>query len=192
MKLKLHRIVTRSTVNGPGERAVVWFQGCSLGCAGCFNPTSHLRNGGITQDAADLARQLSALPIRGVTLTGGEPLQQARGVLTLLAELDKSKDVLLFSGLSLQEVLASRTRSEVLSRVDAALLGRYDQDLVHPYLGKQLVLRGSRIAAQELLPHRIVELSVGKATVVRTGFPALDDERPIKAATPPVPEENHP
>ena len=37
----IHSMLPRSAVNGPGERAVVWFQGCDLHCRGCFNPASH-------------------------------------------------------------------------------------------------------------------------------------------------------
>jgi len=34
--------VPRSTVNGPGECAVVWLQGCDLCYEGCWNPSSHI------------------------------------------------------------------------------------------------------------------------------------------------------
>ena len=30
-----------SRANGPGRCNVVWFQGCTLGCPGCFNPGTH-------------------------------------------------------------------------------------------------------------------------------------------------------
>ena len=36
----VHSTLPRSTVNGPGERAVVWFQGCDLRCPGCWNPST--------------------------------------------------------------------------------------------------------------------------------------------------------
>ena len=37
----VHSVLPRSAVNGPGERVVVWFQGCDLRCPGCWNPSSH-------------------------------------------------------------------------------------------------------------------------------------------------------
>jgi len=37
----VHSMLPRSTANGPGERAVVWFQGCDLRCSGCWNPRTH-------------------------------------------------------------------------------------------------------------------------------------------------------
>ena len=37
----LHAFVPASRANGPGLRAVIYFQGCSLQCAGCWNPDTH-------------------------------------------------------------------------------------------------------------------------------------------------------
>ena len=37
----IHGFVAHSQVNGPGVRAVVFFQGCNLSCAGCWNPATH-------------------------------------------------------------------------------------------------------------------------------------------------------
>src|SRR5882672_10799640 len=37
----LYAFVPASRANGPGLRAVVYFQGCSLQCAGCWNPDTH-------------------------------------------------------------------------------------------------------------------------------------------------------
>src|ERR1700693_3729772 len=34
----IHGFVAHSRVNGPGMRAIVYFQGCNLGCASCWNP----------------------------------------------------------------------------------------------------------------------------------------------------------
>ncbi|MGD0006352.1 MAG: 4Fe-4S cluster-binding domain-containing protein, partial [Anaerolineaceae bacterium] len=39
--LNLHHFEPLSLVNGPGKRSVVWVQGCTLNCPGCFNPQTH-------------------------------------------------------------------------------------------------------------------------------------------------------
>ncbi|HEX8107935.1 MAG TPA: 4Fe-4S cluster-binding domain-containing protein, partial [Kofleriaceae bacterium] len=41
IEVRIHAFEPRSRANGPGARFVVWFQGCTLGCPGCFNPTTH-------------------------------------------------------------------------------------------------------------------------------------------------------
>jgi anaerobic ribonucleoside-triphosphate reductase activating protein len=44
--LQVHSFLESSSVNGPGQRAVIWLQGCSIGCPQCWNPTTHLRSAG--------------------------------------------------------------------------------------------------------------------------------------------------
>src|SRR5713101_3859933 len=41
----IHGFIAHSRVNGPGLRAVVYFQGCNLGCASCWNPATHAFTG---------------------------------------------------------------------------------------------------------------------------------------------------
>jgi pyruvate-formate lyase-activating enzyme len=41
----LHAFVSGSRVNGPGLRAVVYFQGCSLRCRNCWNLETHAFTG---------------------------------------------------------------------------------------------------------------------------------------------------
>jgi anaerobic ribonucleoside-triphosphate reductase activating protein len=71
-------MLPRSAVNGPGERAVVWFQGCDLQCRGCFNPASHPFNRHRDKPGEDVAELILACRgIEGVTFSGGAPFQQA-------------------------------------------------------------------------------------------------------------------
>src|SRR5258706_14960618 len=84
--VRIHATEARSRANGPGARFVVWMQGCTLGCPGCFNPTTHDAGGGREVDVADLAAELAATAnIEGLTLSGGEPLQQPDAAAALLA-----------------------------------------------------------------------------------------------------------
>jgi len=67
---------------------VVWVQGCTLSCPGCFNPATHSRTGGevVTVDA--LFECIVAAPdIEGVSISGGEPLQQCGPLAALLRRL---------------------------------------------------------------------------------------------------------
>ena len=41
----LHAIMPASRANGPGLRCVVFVQGCSLDCPGCWNVSSHSFHG---------------------------------------------------------------------------------------------------------------------------------------------------
>ena len=74
--LNLHAIWPRSRANGPGIRTVLWFQGCTLGCSGCFNPTTHPSEPRWTLDAEELVARIMAdeRAIEGITISGIDPL----------------------------------------------------------------------------------------------------------------------
>ena len=67
----IHSTLPRSAVNGPGERAVIWFQGCDLGCRGCWNPSSHAFDPTRDRPAFEVAQAIfhatATEPIEGVT-----------------------------------------------------------------------------------------------------------------------------
>ena len=88
-QVALAGFVNASSANGPGRRIVIWVQGCSIGCPGCFNPTTHARTPPKTPVAELAERVLSAVTpeIAGVTFSGGEPFEQASALATLARRL---------------------------------------------------------------------------------------------------------
>ena len=56
----LHAFIPASRANGPGLRTVVFFQGCTLGCQGCFNPETHAFRGAEVTVLAVAERVLQA------------------------------------------------------------------------------------------------------------------------------------
>src|SRR3974377_261937 len=72
--------------NGPGLRAVVWFQGCSLQCPNCFNPGTHPFEGSHIppSEVAEAVFQAATEAVEGITFSGGEPMQQAADLLALI------------------------------------------------------------------------------------------------------------
>lgn len=169
--IKLHNIIESSTTNGPNNRFVIWVQGCPLNCAGCFNPLTHDINDGFDKDIAKLAEQINqTADIRGITLTGGEPLLQTKAISKLLDLINKDLDVLLFSGYTFEEIKENDSKMKILHQVDAALLGRYNQNLPHPFYGKKLVLNGNRIQKEELTPWLNTEVFIQGNNVQITGL----------------------
>lgn len=130
MTLRLHAFVPRSNANGPGIRAVVWVQGCSLACPGCFNPRTHPFDGGEIIDVEDIFSRIrqAAPDIEGITISGGEPLQQRAGVLALLERVrhDSALSAILFTGYAWDEVQAMPEAERLLQCVDVLIAGRYD------------------------------------------------------------------
>lgn len=82
---------TLGTLEGPGIRFVVFFQGCPLRCAYCHNPeTWDIRGGSVYTVEEVLARSMRCRPYfgdtGGITLSGGEPLLQSAFAAALLRE----------------------------------------------------------------------------------------------------------
>jgi anaerobic ribonucleoside-triphosphate reductase activating protein len=127
----VHSLLESSCANGPGLRVVLWLQGCPLGCPGCFNPQTHARAGGQAMAVDDLADRLDALSptVEGLTISGGEPLQQAAALGRLLAAVRRrtALSVVLFSGFEWEEIEATSGSGEVLAHLDVLIAGRFDQ-----------------------------------------------------------------
>ncbi len=86
---RIHSLESFGTVDGPGIRYVVFFQGCPMRCLYCHNPDSQSARGGKEVSADEILQ--NAYNVReflrsgGITATGGEPLMQ----LDFLIELFK-------------------------------------------------------------------------------------------------------
>lgn len=128
--LRIHHFLPHSCANGPGVRAVLWVQGCSLACPGCFNPDTHTFVGGERVPAHDLFQRLAELSasIEGLTISGGEPLQQRRALLACLRRVrrETSLSIVLFTGYTWGEVQRMPEAETLLSCVDVLIAGRYD------------------------------------------------------------------
>jgi anaerobic ribonucleoside-triphosphate reductase activating protein len=128
--LRIHRFLPTSRVNGPGARAVIWVQGCSLGCPGCFNPETHPALGGERVPVHELFERIAALmpAIEGITVSGGEPLQQRRPLLSLLRRVraETALSVLLFTGYRWEELQRMPEADALIAVVDVLVAGRFD------------------------------------------------------------------
>ncbi|MBR3421180.1 MAG: pyruvate formate lyase-activating protein [Ruminococcus sp.] len=93
---RIHSTDSFGTVDGPGVRFVVFFQGCPLRCQYCHNPDTWDFDGGREVTAEELMREYDSykefLTSGGITATGGEPLAQPE-FLAELFRLAKSKGV---------------------------------------------------------------------------------------------------
>ena len=179
--MRIHAIEPRSRANGPGARFVVWLQGCSLGCPGCFNPTTHDASGGREVEVEDLLAQLRAANVEGLSLSGGEPLQQAEAAQALLSGARAlGLSTLAFSGYTLEEIRELPHGPEVLARLDVLIDGRYVS-------GERLAtgLRGSANQRIQLLTNRysradVEATPVAEIRISRDGEVILTGVNPLK------------
>lgn len=96
MKGYIHSTESFGTVDGPGIRFVVFFQGCPLRCMYCHNPDTWEFGKGRETTSEELMKEYDSykefLKSGGITATGGEPLAQPV-FLAELFSLAKSKGI---------------------------------------------------------------------------------------------------
>jgi anaerobic ribonucleoside-triphosphate reductase activating protein len=130
MNLNLSYIQKSSSIYGPGERYVIWTQGCSLHCKGCWNKDTWSFKSNLVLSLEEVLDdiQLSKQELEGVTILGGEPLDQYLPVLQLIREIKKlGLSVMLYTGYELEEI-HNKGYSEILDFVDILIPGRFEED----------------------------------------------------------------
>ena len=143
----IHNRIASSTANGPGERAVIWTQGCSLSCSQCWNPETHAFAKDKDIKIGELADWIIAQNVEGVTFSGGEPFQQAPALELLISFIRARRPELSigsFTGYTLEELKAgkfvwwhpelkimipgdSKLADTILKQMDFIIAGRYNQ-----------------------------------------------------------------
>lgn len=135
--------------NGLGFRVTLWVAGCSHHCVGCHNSWTWDYNLGEKLETCkdELFTALAQPYIKGLTLSGGDPLAQSDenlkelyGLLLEVREKFPEKDVWLYSGDKIEDVKVNPYKKMVLEQcdyfVDGTFYGR-EKDL-------SLAFRGSR------------------------------------------------
>lgn len=92
----IHSIETFGTVDGPGVRFVVFFQGCPMRCQYCHNPDTWMQKGGTEMTSAEILSRMERnhafYRTGGMTASGGEPMLQS-AFLTELFALAKERGI---------------------------------------------------------------------------------------------------
>lgn len=135
--LRINRVAVPIGNLGFGQRAAIWVQGCTIACPGCIARHTWNRKGGEVMPVAELAELIELLEARGdrldgLTISGGEPLEQADPVFELVhtlrnrAWLGPDRDVLVYSGLEAHEL--DRRFGSRLEAFDVIVAGPYLDD----------------------------------------------------------------
>jgi pyruvate formate lyase activating enzyme len=121
----LHSFTTGSTVDGPGVRVVAWTTGCMFRCLYCHNPDTWTMTNGIpvsvTRAVEELGKYRQGLKVMGggFTLSGGEPLMQARFAVKLFTAARKMG---IHTALDTNGYYGDRLADAELEAVDLVLL----------------------------------------------------------------------
>ena len=182
MLINLHSTIKSSRVNGPGDRFVIWTQGCRKMCKNCYNPEtwSHYRNNLIDIDL--LVEEIKNSSISGVTISGGDPFEQPEELfylLTKIKQLDLSDGVIVFSGYTIDEIRVREELRKSLDYIDVLIDGLYidEKRITNGLAGssnQEFHFLTDKISRDSINIDQEVEIhSLGELIQI-TGFPLID------------------
>ena len=142
MNVQVYSLAYPVTSLGPGRRVVLWVAGCDKKCDGCVSPEMQAATAGRSISVSALRERMLKLDpaIDGITISGGEPFDQASALAELLEQIrdDRPKwNVLVYSGYTLAQIAEDRRRSALLPFVDVVIDGPFLRDMPakHPLAG---------------------------------------------------------
>jgi anaerobic ribonucleoside-triphosphate reductase activating protein len=144
-RARVARVVHGTRAEGPLLRTAVWVRGCSLRCPGCCNPElfapapSH-EDPSIADFVPGCLSAAVAAAVEGITIVGGEPLEQLALTTALCREArTHGLGTLVFTGYEAAELDAIADLDALLAVVDTVVLGRFDAHRLEPATGRAFV-----------------------------------------------------
>jgi anaerobic ribonucleoside-triphosphate reductase activating protein len=182
MYINIHSVINSSRVNGPGDRFVIWTQGCRKGCKNCYNPEtwSHYRNNLILVD--EIFESIKNSSATGVTISGGDPFEQPEELfylLTKIKQLDLSDGVIVFTGFTIDEIRVREELRKSLDYIDVLIDGLYiEEKRISSGLAgssnQEFYFLTDKISRDKIVIDQEVEIhSLGELIQI-TGFPLID------------------
>lgn len=134
--MKYLKITSPDIENGPGCRVTLWIPGCTHKCPGCHNAWTADYNQGqeFTKDTfEELCSILDKPYIKGLTISGGDPLDQDDQTLIDLIQLCfdikleyPTKDIWLYTGYYKDDLKDKQI--ELLNYIDVLVDGPFEID----------------------------------------------------------------
>jgi anaerobic ribonucleoside-triphosphate reductase activating protein len=149
---------------GPGVRDVIWVQGCSIRCPGCFNQALLPH---VPRRLIPVARFLEHFrhrrrAIDGISVTGGEPTEQAQAVAALLEGVKElGFSTVVYTGRLYEDILEDR--NPAIARLLAVTDLLIDGPFVLAERDINLHWRGSRNQRLLYLTPRLAECTPEEA-----------------------------
>lgn len=129
--------------NGPGIRTSIFVTGCSLNCKNCFNKdyqNPSFGNPWTEKEDELIASYLSDPNVAGLTILGGEPFENAQGLISLLKKIKTNKSIWIYSGYTYDFLIKNDDTLELLKLVDVLVDGPFIESMKD----LKLYFRGSR------------------------------------------------
>lgn len=129
--LNIAGIIGESVVDGPGIRLVVFAQGCKHACPGCFNQELQSFRACQEMTVDQLEQVLLKYPhVCGVTLSGGDPFEQAPAFAQFAKVCKRhKKKVWAYTGYTFEALCTCLDKWKLLAEVDVLVDGPFVETL---------------------------------------------------------------
>lgn len=132
--MNYHKIENYDLVNGKGVRVTLFVSGCNHGCRGCYNKSTWNPKSGKPFDERvqnDLLRMLGDPRIRGLSLSGGDPLHERnlsdiRKLIERVRRELPDKDIWMWTGYKFEDL--DPVRREIVNMVDVLIDGKFEEN----------------------------------------------------------------
>ena len=169
--MRAARILYPVETLGPGRRAGIWTCGCDRHCPGGANPELWDREAYGEMKPADIVRVIETLEreggaVDGITITGGEPFEQAEELAELVDSLrDITEDILVYTGYRREELAAYE--DTVIGKLAVLVDGPYvrEENREHPLKGSANQRIHYILPGMEVLYGRYIKERSGKRFV---------------------------
>jgi anaerobic ribonucleoside-triphosphate reductase activating protein len=123
--MRLAGVLQESLQDGKGCNLVVFTQGCSIRCPGCHNPETWDASGGYEASIDDILNKVTECTT-GLTISGGEPTDQAFEVLQLIRAAKKmGLRTTMYTGLTSEQLVDKHYTEILIDELDYIKVGPY-------------------------------------------------------------------
>ena len=133
--MKIGGFLPNTSSNGIGTRFAIFLTGCPHKCDGCYNEHLWDIDSGVTFTLFEIFEKIKKNIdiINGITLTGGEPFEQAEDA-SIIAQMAKEEglDVWTYTGYTLNQLEFSEDHyvKRLLKYTDILVDGKFEKDKV--------------------------------------------------------------
>lgn len=187
--LRYSERIESTNLLGPGDRAVLWVFGCCFDCPGCI--AYNFKHGAYCEETVEeAANWIFSTGKNDITISGGEPMLQAKTLAMILDRVRKERDigVIVYTGYTYETLLEKSENEEgikqFLHHIDILIDGPYIEDLNHnePYRGSsnqkilQLTDRYSNLTDEYYYKQegRSIEVRLNGDKTLMIGVPSKD------------------
>ena len=144
----IERILCPIVTLGPGKRLVIWTKGCSKNCYGCISPemavVGNARNVSVQDICVIVSNIHKSEGFDGITISGGDPLEQLPEIIELLENLRTyTDDILVYTGF-VWPIFSQKLKEDEIKKIKSLISVLIDGPYIHEQNIPQLSLRGSK------------------------------------------------